>query len=409
MNGTNRWAQKIGFACCSSLLGLLAGCTVYEEPPRDGGAYYEPSGPAEASYVEIRSESDFYEPLSPYGRWEVIGSFGRCWIPGGVEAGWSPYANGYWQQTDAGWYWASEEPWGWATYHYGRWDLSPRYGWYWVPRTEWAPAWVSWRQGGGYVGWAPMGPSMRAGERGGPSHGYVFVEERRFLEPNRSRREPANDSFIDRTVEITRTHTANRTLINEGPGAVVIEQASGHKIQAAPVRELRTRDEAKSSARHQAPAPARPQDLQRPVRNEAPAPERKTGPAHEPRQVERPAPKVAEPPPPAVRREVPQSDQNRNTKPAVEKRGEPRTEGPKGAPVAPSSNPKPDVTRHGDNQGPAQPKNVGKRPEQPAKRSEEAKPKTPPVSEQHAKPEPAPSDQKGTGATKDDHKQRDEN
>jgi len=44
-----------------------------------------------------------------------------------------------------------------------------------------------------------------------------------------------------------------RVVAEPPSGAVVIEQASGHKIQAAPVRELRTRDEAKSSARPTSP------------------------------------------------------------------------------------------------------------------------------------------------------------
>src|SRR6266850_8446896 len=94
------------------------------------------------------------------------------------------YCNGHWQRTDAGWYWVSDEPWAWATYHYGRWDLNPRLGWVWVPRTEWAPAWVSWHQGGGYTGWAPLHPSARftpngvaeANERVIPPRAYVFVE-----------------------------------------------------------------------------------------------------------------------------------------------------------------------------------------------------------------------------------------
>jgi hypothetical protein len=70
-----------------------------------------------------------------------------------------PYSEGYWQRTEAGWYWVSAEPWAWATYHYGRWDLSADFGWYWVPQIQWAPAWVSWHSGGGYIGWAPLYPS----------------------------------------------------------------------------------------------------------------------------------------------------------------------------------------------------------------------------------------------------------
>src|ERR1043166_1756563 len=158
MNETKSSANKIGWKLNTLLMGalvwVLVGCASHREHARYRGTQYEPSPQVETSYVGIRSESDFYEPLSPYGRWEIVGSYGRCWIPGRVDSDWRPYSNGYWQRTDAGWYWASDEPWGWATYHYGRWDLSPSFGWYWVPQTQWAPAWVSWHQGGGYVGWA---------------------------------------------------------------------------------------------------------------------------------------------------------------------------------------------------------------------------------------------------------------
>ena len=311
MNETNRLAVKLGFVFCSALAGALTGCTTYEGRPQGGGAYYEPSGQADASYVEIRTESDFYEPLSPYGRWEVIGSYGRCWIPGGVDADWSPYSNGYWQRTDAGWYWASDEPWGWATYHYGRWDLSPQFGWYWMPQTQWAPAWVSWRQGGGYVGWAPMGPSGRGvvtdNRRGAAPGGYVFVEERRFQDPVRLKTVIGNNTVI------------NKTEVNQGPGPAVIEKASGRKMQAVPVRQLRSQEEAKVVARHPAPTATRERAVPTPVHSQA----EKTPPAREPRQVEKPAIPAAEPQPPAARNQVHQADeQSRVTKPDEEKRAQ---------------------------------------------------------------------------------------
>jgi hypothetical protein len=309
MNETKHLTGKAGFVFCSVVVVALTGCTTYEGRPRDGGAYYAPSGQADASYAEIRTESDFYEPLSPYGRWEVVGSYGRCWIPGGVDAGWSPYSNGYWQSTDAGWYWASDEPWGWATYHYGRWDSSPQFGWYWVPQTQWAPAWVSWREGGGYVGWAPLGPSGRGvaevDRRGATPGGYVFVEERRFLDPVRPKTVIVNNTVI------------SRTAINQGPRTAVIEQASGRKMQAVPVRQLRSQEEAKVVAKHPAPTAARERAVPTPVRSQA----EKAPPVREPRQVEKPAIPTAEPQPPAAKKEVHQTDeQSRVTKPDEEKR-----------------------------------------------------------------------------------------
>jgi hypothetical protein len=309
MNENKHLAMKLGFVLCSTLAVALTGCLTDEQQPRYGGAYYGPSEQADASYAEIRTEGDFYEPLSPYGRWEVVGSYGRCWIPGGVAAGWSPYSNGYWQRTDAGWYWASDEPWGWATYHYGRWDSSPQFGWYWVPRTQWAPAWVSWRQGGGYVGWAPMGPSGRGvvtvGTRGETPRGYVFVEERRFLEPVRPATIIVNNTVI------------NRTVINEGPGTAVIEKASGRKMQAVPVRQLRSKEEAKVVVRHPTPAATSERAVQTPVSRQA----EKPLPAPVPRQVEKPAVTTAKPQPPVIRNDVHQADeQSRAAKLDEEKR-----------------------------------------------------------------------------------------
>jgi hypothetical protein len=60
--------------------------------------------------------------------------------------------------TEYGWTWVSDWDWGWAPFHYGRWLTIGGYGWCWVPGTIWGPAWVSWRYGGGYAGWAPLPP-----------------------------------------------------------------------------------------------------------------------------------------------------------------------------------------------------------------------------------------------------------
>ena len=83
----------------------------------------------------------------------------------------------------AGWAWASDESFGWAVYHYGRWGWSPAVGWMWVPGSIWAPAWVSWRYGGGYIGWAPLGPyGIGMGYYGYPSL-WCFVGARGFHRP----------------------------------------------------------------------------------------------------------------------------------------------------------------------------------------------------------------------------------
>ena len=84
--------------------------------------------------------------------------YGYVFQPNVTDPHWAPYTDGHWVYTDAGWTWVSDEPWGWATYHYGRWINIDGTGWVWVPGYRWAPAWVSWRYGGGYCGWAPLPP-----------------------------------------------------------------------------------------------------------------------------------------------------------------------------------------------------------------------------------------------------------
>jgi hypothetical protein len=63
----------------------------------------------------------FYDSLSSYGSWFETPNYGYVWQPVIVrEASWRPYTRGRWACTDYGWTWVSDEPFGWATYHYGR-------------------------------------------------------------------------------------------------------------------------------------------------------------------------------------------------------------------------------------------------------------------------------------------------
>src|SRR5258707_8656814 len=74
----------------------------------------------------------FYSSLSPYGEW-INCDYGLAWRPYHVEHYWRAYLHGRWIWTSYGWYWASEEPFGWATFHYGRWYDDDYYGWIWTP------------------------------------------------------------------------------------------------------------------------------------------------------------------------------------------------------------------------------------------------------------------------------------
>lgn len=104
--------------------------------------------------------SYFYDALAPYGEWIRTDRYGLVWCPYDKQVDWRPYTDGEWIWTDYGWAWAADEDWGWATYHYGRWYDDRYDGWCWVPGRQWAPAWVAWREGGGWVGWAPLPPEL---------------------------------------------------------------------------------------------------------------------------------------------------------------------------------------------------------------------------------------------------------
>ena len=317
MNMTKRLGGKLGIVLCSALFGY----TTYGQPSVSVGLNVPlPSVEVVLPSVEIHAESDFYEPLTSYGRWEVVGSYGRCWIPGRVEADWRPYSDGYWQRTDAGWYWASDEPWGWATYHYGRWDLSADFGWYWVPQTQWAPAWVSWHEGGGYIGWAPLQPSVRISASGYVGfdvalvspRAFVFVEQRRFLDPIRPATVVVNNtSIINKTTVISNTRIVNNSVINEGPAPTVIEKASGRKIEALPVQEIRHKTEAAVVAKQRAPK-ATSETGQPPARNEAQPGKKKAGAASASPQVEQPAAATQEPAAPAPKSHEAQSKKQKS-------------------------------------------------------------------------------------------------
>src|SRR6266404_3075854 len=125
-----------------------------------------PAWSAAAADVRVNVNIDVFRArLSPYGEWVSVGRYGECWRPHHVARTWRPYTIGYWVYTDYGWTWVSEEDWGWATYHYGRWIDDPDDGWLWVPGNRWAPAYVAWRYGDGWIGWAPLPPGVDPGYR----------------------------------------------------------------------------------------------------------------------------------------------------------------------------------------------------------------------------------------------------
>ncbi|MEE8252525.1 MAG: DUF6600 domain-containing protein, partial [Hyphomicrobium sp.] len=114
--------------------------------------------PAVAGRANLVDVSIFYEDLNEGGDWFEHPRHGYVWSPD-VDRSWRPYSRGRWIYTsEYGWFWDSDEPFGWAVYHYGRWGFDEADGWYWVPGRRWGPAWVAWRYGDEYAGWAPLPP-----------------------------------------------------------------------------------------------------------------------------------------------------------------------------------------------------------------------------------------------------------
>ena len=185
------------------------------------------------------------------GNWIEVGGYGYGWQPDIAvsDPNWRPYSDGYWAYTDYGWTWISYEDFGWATYHYGRWANLADYGWTWFPGTDldWGPAWVSWRTGGDYIGWAPLppgGPGAVYEDQPiggnvditfdiGPEY-YNFCDVRFIGEPVlRDRIFPPvqNVTYITNTVNVTNITVENNIVYNYGPNYSVINQYSSRPIQ----------------------------------------------------------------------------------------------------------------------------------------------------------------------------------
>ncbi len=178
----------------------------------------------------------FYDNLAPYGQWIYDPEYGNVWVPN-EDGNFRPYGSrGYWVMTEYGNTWVSDDPWGWAVYHYGRWSYNPYYGWVWIPGYEWAPAWVSWRFGGGSCGWAPLGPGINVGMNYyAPDSWWIFVGPQYMYQPNCIQywRGPRyNTTYINQTTIVNNYYIDNSTRVryNYGPRGEVIQQYTGRRV-----------------------------------------------------------------------------------------------------------------------------------------------------------------------------------
>lgn len=118
-----------------------------------------------------------WEDLDANGVWFSDASNANVWCPTHVSRTWVPYRDGRWSWVRPwGWTWVEDEPWGYAPFHYGRWETVTSSdcgsGWAWVPgpvvaQPIWAPALVAFatadalglNEGSDVEAWFPLGPS----------------------------------------------------------------------------------------------------------------------------------------------------------------------------------------------------------------------------------------------------------
>jgi hypothetical protein len=296
---------------------------------------------APAPLLQVGASLDisfFYDELSPYGEWVEDPQYGYVWSPNGVDPDWRPYTLGHWVYSDdEGWVWVSDEPWGWGPFHYGRWFVSSG-RWVWVPGSDWAPAWVSWRTGGGYIGWAALPPQAVFAAGVGLRIGgveidaliqptsYCFVEEAHLADTRVVIVPPArNVTIVNVTKNVTTYNVVGNQVVNRAVSVATVEKASGHAVPRAKVVAA-----AASSGPHKTEVKGNEVQVYRPAIKPLAAGQKFVPPANAhkapPKVEEKAAPKVEEKPAPKI--------EERGQPPRVEEKGPPPKVEEKTAPVS---------------------------------------------------------------------------
>lgn len=195
----------------------------------------------------------FYSDLSPYGEWIELEPGLYAWHPSVLDASWRPYTAGHWVWSDYGWYWVSSEPFGWATYHYGRWYLDDHYGWIWIPDSVWGPAWVEWRCNDDYIGWAPLPPYARFHVTVGirftrrwvaPPVYWSFISYNHFTSGHHYR-DYMSESNTRRLISTTRStgryQVDQNHIVDQGVERAFIERRTSNRIGTFEITETRER------------------------------------------------------------------------------------------------------------------------------------------------------------------------
>ena len=223
---------------------------------------FAPSQARAAVSVEFRTA------LEPYGHWQRHARWGEVWAPANRGRDWRPYTDGHWAYTEQwGWYWISDD-WrptgvGWPTTTAA--GLRPRYrlGLGAGRRVE-SPAWVQWRRGADYVGWAALPPDDIVVAYADEPTVWVFVRGRDFIAPRIvSVILPMRQygGFIGQTAIVNRTvlirDRGPRFGVNPGISPAIIAAVSRRSLRAYDVRPVRLA----GTGRIPGALEVRPQDL----------------------------------------------------------------------------------------------------------------------------------------------------
>jgi len=214
------------------LFALLAGTTTLVRA-QDYQNDYQDDGYSTGN-VSLQT---FYDELSPYGTWIQDPQYGYVWRPDVDQSEFRPYyTNGRWAMTEYGNTWVSNYDWGWAPFHYGRWVINSYRQWIWLPDTNWGPAWVDWRSGDGYYGWAPMAPSISINLSFGrryvvPEFCWNFIPQRNIYINVFPRYDYGrNNVYIRNTTIINNTYVYNRRNYYGGPRIEDIRRATNRDV-----------------------------------------------------------------------------------------------------------------------------------------------------------------------------------
>ncbi|MDQ0969326.1 hypothetical protein QFZ20_004729 [Flavobacterium sp. W4I14] len=214
------------------LFALLAGTTTLVRA-QDYQNDYQDDGYSTGN-VSLQT---FYDELSPYGTWIQDPQYGYVWRPDVDQSEFRPYyTNGRWAMTEYGNTWVSNYDWGWAPFHYGRWVINSYRQWIWLPDTNWGPAWVDWRSGDGYYGWAPMAPSISINLSFGrrysvPEFCWNFIPQRNIYVNVFPRYDYGrNNVYIRNTTIINNTYVYNRRTYYGGPRVEDIRRATNRDV-----------------------------------------------------------------------------------------------------------------------------------------------------------------------------------